>query len=71
MTRRRWGRLQEQALFALIDHGEANTRLIAGYCWDNEPANYQLFNVARAARSIAYRVRREGNQWIWRLKVGI
>jgi hypothetical protein len=33
LYRPRWGRLQERALYCLIDgHGEASTRAIAAYC---------------------------------------
>jgi hypothetical protein len=67
MYRRRWGRLQTGVLYALIDHPEARSRLISSYIWDNPPTPSQLYSQSRAARSIARRVRREGQQWIWKL----
>jgi hypothetical protein len=67
MTRLRWGKLQEAALFCLIDHPEAKTAQIAGYL----AGSHDHSNICRAFRTIARRVRRERWQWVWRLKDGI
>jgi hypothetical protein len=67
MVTSRWGKLKTAVIFCLIDHSEAKTREIARYRWDRAPTRSQCINLARAARSIARRVRRSGKEWIWRL----
>jgi hypothetical protein len=70
MYRSRWGKLKTAVLFALIDKPQAKLREIVRYCWDDEPTELRLHSLARAARGIAYKVRREveGRAWVWRLK---
>lgn len=70
VRRPRWGRLQSRVLYALVDgQGEATTREMAAYCWDESPTSSQMYSQWRAAKSIGAKpVRRAGRQWIWRLK---
>jgi hypothetical protein len=76
MFKGRLGRLQRRCHHALIAlGGEAKTAHLAEYCRPElvilrggRPTRVQTASHARAARSIgAYRVRREGRQWLWRL----
>lgn len=78
-SRRRWGRLQRQALRAFIVHdGEALTSQLADWCWPRlmatagKPSWWRLKSQARAAKSIgACRVRRAGREWLWRLPANV
>jgi hypothetical protein len=67
----RWGALKQASLYALIDLGEATTREIARYRWDDPPTASQLRSLRRAARMIARKVRRKANAWTWKLKDGV
>jgi len=76
LKRRRWrgvplgGRLMRRCKFALAGPGyKATTRQIASWCWpDGNPTRWQLHSQAKALRRIrAKRIRRIGNQWLWRL----
>jgi hypothetical protein len=75
MFKGRLGQLQRQCHYAFIAYGgEAKTSQLSEYCrpWsiiEGKPTRVQIASHARAARSIgAYRVRRERQQWLWRLK---
>src|SRR6516165_9663490 len=83
MKRRRWrgpalgGPLQRGAryCFAAFD-GEATTAQLTEWCRPKivyaggKPTAFQMVNQCTALRSIgAKRIRREGRQWVWRLKV--
>jgi hypothetical protein len=76
-SRRRWrgialgGALQRGAKFCFAaNDGEASTSVLAEWMRPGcQPTAIQMVNGARALRSIgAKRVRREGLEWIWRLK---
>jgi hypothetical protein len=77
MFRGRLGRLQRQCHYAFIAlGGEARTSDLAEWCRPRlvilergKPTRVQLASHARAAKSIgAYRTRRVGRSWLWRLK---
>jgi hypothetical protein len=81
LGRSRWrgvalgGRLQRGCLFCFASHNEAKTSQIAEYCRPElvyrggKPTDWQIHKHARALRSIgAVKVRREGSQWVWRLR---
>src|SRR5262249_55820892 len=77
MFRRRYGRLQRQAdrCFIANEGQEVSGPELRSWCFpravwiEQRPiTEYERQSMIRAARSIrAYRVRREGRQWVWRL----
>jgi hypothetical protein len=77
LGRRRYSRLQRQAdrCFIAQEGREVSGPELREWCWpervllDRRPlTEYQRQSMIRAARSIgAYRVRRDGRVWVWRL----
>jgi hypothetical protein len=75
MVSKRLGRLQRQVdrCFIVNEGREVSGPELREWCWPRlEPrpiTEYERQSMCRAARSMgAYRVRRDGRMWVWRLR---